>query len=254
MLGLVVLPTANVIAEEHEDANKKTRDGVHVYVDEAPVKLPVPVVDQEGNPAALISYNVLSSKLNLPEDAPRYLLNFAFWDDGRVVFAGDRYRFYSEAPLYASQVDELRFNEMFSGLLDFAEENEAALEEPWFAPDASYQVMHLDNGSTLGIQVRSWHELHNSRTNTIVTDHGLEPRNNRDTQAVLNASAPKFQRFTANWNALSNPIDKLMPDEIIGAAEVEYELVEVEEPEEGEAEVIPVFIVSWDQNQVAAQY
>ena len=90
-VGAVMLVTGAWAAEENanqadaSDDKGDTRDGIHVSLEEAPAIAPLAVVDQDGVAPVAVSYTILSENLKLEDEEPSALLNFAFWEDGRVA-------------------------------------------------------------------------------------------------------------------------------------------------------------------------
>lgn len=132
----------------------------------------------------------------------------ALWSDGRIVWSEDRFN--GGPPYQQGRFDREKLTSLLRLLEDRGAFGDQSLARAWFGPDSRFTTIAVEDGPRR-LQLQSWHELSEQRTNLVATAHGIEPLRGRDRGAVLQAQPEEYHRFREIWSVIRDTVQALIP-------------------------------------------
>ena len=141
---------------------------------------------------------------------PPHQLIFALWPDGRMVWS--ELKIAGGPPYRAAKINPSKLTEVLEKIRADGMFDDKALKKTHFGPDSQTTVILVkSNGQRLKMQ--SWHELYESHSDVIATEHGITPRAGRARWDILRESAKDYIFYRLGWDELRLAAAGLIPGE-----------------------------------------
>jgi hypothetical protein len=185
-LCLLLLPVIHVRAAEDEKTDRPINDADSVFA-------------------------IYTQNHGLGTDGrPPGQLIFAAWPDGRLIWSEHQVaggRPYRTARIPTSKLADTFAKMKLDGLLE-----DRDLSTTHFGPDSIATVIFVKANERM-LMMQSWHELHESNSKMIATEHGVTPLAGKTRMEIFRESAPEYILYRFAWDELRLAATALIPGE-----------------------------------------
>jgi hypothetical protein len=141
---------------------------------------------------------------------PPHQLIFALWPDGRIIWS--ELKIAGGPPYRSAKIDPSRLTEAIEKIRGDGMFEDVTLLKPHFGPDSQATVI-LVKSKSKSLKMQSWHELYESHSDVIATEHGITPRAGRARWDILRESAKEYVFYRLGWDELRLAAAELIPGE-----------------------------------------
>lgn len=160
---------------------------------------------EETNPPTLAIYTTETGR-SRPHFGPKIVV--ALWNNGTVVWSASSFE--GGPPYQQGRFPREKLDSLLQGLESKGAFTNTALNRGWLGPDASFTTIAISDGQRR-LQLRSWHELFERRTNLVATALGIEPLGTRDRAQVLREQPELYRQFQSVWSEIRRAVAELVP-------------------------------------------
>lgn len=137
-------------------------------------------------------------------------LIFAAWPDGRIIWS--EHQVPGGPPYRTARIAPSKFADTFAKMQVDGLFDDKALSKTHFGPDSATTEI-LAKSKKQWLMMQSWHELYESNSNVIATEHGLTPVAGRTRMEIFRESAPEYIFYRFAWDELRLAATALIPSE-----------------------------------------
>lgn len=160
----------------------------------------------------------MRARITPEEREPQIIL--AAWNDGGIVWSDDEIR--GGRPYHEGHIAPHRLSSFFKELTARGVSAERLERRSYFGPDSDYLAIALCSGR-YSLDLQSWHELFETRPNTVATARAISPLTDKSRQQVLAEQPEDYRRFREFWTFIRTAARELVPDAEQPAPELHFE-------------------------------